>query len=58
MQQTIKEINQGLIDDNMVNSDKIGSANFFWSFPSKYSEDLKRKVITTIYNLVNTLHHL
>tara|TARA_A100001015_G_scaffold219911_1_gene247454 strand:- start:304 stop:804 length:501 start_codon:yes stop_codon:yes gene_type:complete len=31
----VKEFNQSLVDDNMVYSDKIGSANFFWSFPSK-----------------------
>ncbi len=35
VQQTIKDINQSLCDDNLVMSDKIGSSNFFWSFPSK-----------------------
>eukprot|EP00639_Heterosigma_akashiwo_P018921 CAMPEP_0206392836 /NCGR_PEP_ID=MMETSP0294-20121207/20249_1 /ASSEMBLY_ACC=CAM_ASM_000327 /TAXON_ID=39354 /ORGANISM="Heterosigma akashiwo, Strain CCMP2393" /LENGTH=175 /DNA_ID=CAMNT_0053846097 /DNA_START=32 /DNA_END=556 /DNA_ORIENTATION=- len=33
--QSIKEVNQALVDDNLVDTDKIGSANFFWSFPSK-----------------------
>ena len=28
-------MNQSLVDDFLVSSDKIGSANFFWSFPSK-----------------------
>ena len=37
--QTVKEHNQGLIDDGLVNSDKIGSSNFFWSFPSKAYQD-------------------
>ena len=41
VQQTIKDINQSLIDDFLVLSDKIGSANFFWSFPSKYYQDQK-----------------
>jgi hypothetical protein len=31
----VKEINQALIDDFLVLGDKIGSANFYWSFPSK-----------------------
>uniref|UniRef100_A0A7S3XLC7 Meiotic nuclear division protein 1 homolog n=1 Tax=Heterosigma akashiwo TaxID=2829 RepID=A0A7S3XLC7_HETAK len=36
--QSIKEVNQALVDDNLVDTDKIGSANFFWSFPSKVAE--------------------
>jgi len=32
-------MNQSLIDDFLVFSDKIGSANFFWSFPSKAYQD-------------------
>jgi Mnd1 HTH domain/Leucine zipper with capping helix domain len=39
VQQTIKEVNQSLVDDNLVLTDKIGSANFFWSFPSKAYHD-------------------
>ena len=35
VEQTIKDVNQTLLDDNLVQSDKIGSANFYWSFPSK-----------------------
>lgn len=32
---TVKEVLQSLVDDNLVETDKIGSGNFFWSFPSK-----------------------
>lgn len=39
VQQTVKDMNQSLIDDFLVLSDKIGSANFFWSFPSKAYQD-------------------
>lgn len=39
--QTIKDVNQSLIDDNLLQSDKIGAANFFWSFPSKAFIDKK-----------------
>ncbi len=35
VQQTIKDINQSLVDDSLLLTDKIGSANFYWSFPSK-----------------------
>lgn len=30
-----QEVNQSLVDDGLVDLDKIGAANFFWSFPSK-----------------------
>lgn len=39
--QTIKDVNQSLVDDFLVQTDKIGAANFFWSFPSKAYQDLK-----------------
>ncbi|CAM9762536.1 unnamed protein product [Laminaria digitata] len=33
--QTVKDVNQSLVDDGLVDMDKIGPSNFFWSFPSK-----------------------
>uniref|UniRef100_A0A7S2XYC3 Meiotic nuclear division protein 1 homolog n=1 Tax=Fibrocapsa japonica TaxID=94617 RepID=A0A7S2XYC3_9STRA len=42
--QTIKDVNQSLIDDHLVDADKIGSANFFWSFPSKVYVVKKTKI--------------
>ena len=33
--QSVKEILQSLVDDDLVCYDKIGSANFYWSFPSQ-----------------------
>lgn len=30
---TVKDVLQMLIDDNLVQSDKIGSGNFFWALP-------------------------
>lgn len=35
VQQTIKDVNQSLVDDDLVHNDKIGSAVFFWSFPAE-----------------------
>ena len=42
VQQAIKEVNQSLVDDSLVQSDKIGSGVFFWSFPSK---ELKNRLV-------------
>jgi predicted transcriptional regulator len=36
--QTVKEVIQELVDDNLVDFDKIGGSNFFWAFPSKASK--------------------
>lgn len=32
--QSVKEVVQSLVDDRLVNLEKIGSSNYFWSFPS------------------------
>lgn len=32
---SVKDVLQSLVDDNMVNQEKIGQSNFFWSFPSQ-----------------------
>lgn len=32
--QSVKEVIQGLVDDELVSSDRIGSSNYFWAFPS------------------------
>ena len=33
--QSIKEVLDSLVADNLVEVDKIGSSNFYWSLPSK-----------------------
>jgi hypothetical protein len=33
--QSVKEVLQSLVGDDLVDSDKIGSSVYFWSFPSK-----------------------
>eukprot|EP00775_Hariotina_reticulata_P013522 gene13522-13647_t len=35
--QTIKEVLQSLVDDGLVHQEKIGSSNYFWSFPAEQS---------------------
>ena len=33
--QTIKDVNQSLVDDNLVQFDRIGAGAFFWALPSQ-----------------------
>mmetsp|Transcript_15674 Transcript_15674/g.49073 ORF Transcript_15674/g.49073 Transcript_15674/m.49073 type:complete len:206 (+) Transcript_15674:1759-2376(+) len=42
--QSIKDVNQSLVDDNLVCLDKIGISNYFWAFPSE-SEQVRVRVI-------------
>ncbi|KAH7484403.1 hypothetical protein KRP22_005572 [Phytophthora ramorum] len=42
--QTVKDVNQALVDDVLVDCNKIGSGNYFWSFPSKLSQTRRRKL--------------
>mmetsp|Transcript_5004 Transcript_5004/g.19999 ORF Transcript_5004/g.19999 Transcript_5004/m.19999 type:complete len:206 (-) Transcript_5004:146-763(-) len=42
--QAVKEINQSLVDDNLVEAEKIGSGMFFWSFPSKRFQTLTLEI--------------
>ncbi|RUS17132.1 LOW QUALITY PROTEIN: Mnd1 family-domain-containing protein [Endogone sp. FLAS-F59071] len=42
--QSVKEVLQSLVDDNLVTTDKIGTSNYFWSFPSTALQTRKRKI--------------
>ncbi|KAK7576453.1 hypothetical protein V9T40_012739 [Parthenolecanium corni] len=42
--QLVKDIVQNLVDDGLVDSDKIGTSVFFWSYPSKALNTKKRKL--------------
>lgn len=33
--QTIKDVLNSLVDDDLVDTDKIGTSTYFWSFPGK-----------------------
>jgi hypothetical protein len=47
VQQSVKDVNQSLVDDNLVCMDKIGSSNFFWSFPLKVYVEKKNTLANT-----------
>jgi len=40
----VPDINASLMDDNYVQSDKIGSGNYFWSFPGAQGAQAKKQV--------------
>lgn len=44
VEQTVKDVVQGLVDDNMVNQDKVGSMNVFYSFPSAQLVRIKNEI--------------
>ncbi|XP_045451362.1 meiotic nuclear division protein 1 homolog [Melitaea cinxia] len=45
--QSVKEVVQSLVDDHLVDSEKIGTSIYFWSFPSKAKNAKKRKFLNT-----------
>ena len=42
--QSVKDVNKSLVDDGLVDQDKIGSGVFFWSFPSKRFQALQAQI--------------
>mmetsp|Transcript_19240 Transcript_19240/g.34796 ORF Transcript_19240/g.34796 Transcript_19240/m.34796 type:complete len:208 (-) Transcript_19240:53-676(-) len=41
--QTVKDVLQTLIDDDLVHQEKIGISNYYWSFPSEASVKLENQ---------------
>ncbi|KAJ1946373.1 Meiotic nuclear division protein 1, partial [Linderina macrospora] len=42
--QTVKDVVQSLVDDGMCHAEKIGSSNYFWSFPSEAAIKRRNKI--------------
>ncbi|CAG8538517.1 10575_t:CDS:2 [Ambispora leptoticha] len=42
--QSVKDVLQSLVDDNLVSTDRIGTSNYFWSFPSSALQSRKAKI--------------
>eukprot|EP00884_Botryococcus_braunii_P013236 jgi/Botrbrau1/21913/Bobra.0249s0040.2 len=42
--QSVKEVVQSLVDDDLIHQEKIGASNFFWSFPSEAAVKLQNEV--------------
>lgn len=54
---TVKEVLQSLVDDNMVDCERVGTSNYYWAFPSKALnarkhklEELQKQVTTDIFH--------
>ncbi|XP_060950584.1 meiotic nuclear division protein 1 homolog [Limanda limanda] len=41
---TVKDVLQSLVDDNMVDCERVGTSNYYWAFPSKALNARKRKL--------------
>lgn len=42
---TVKDVLQSLLDDNLVDTDKIGIGNFYWAFLSKAQTNRERRLV-------------
>ncbi|XP_047108637.1 meiotic nuclear division protein 1 homolog [Schistocerca piceifrons] len=42
--QSVKDVVQSLVDDGLVDTDKIGTSIYFWAYPSKAKHSRKRKL--------------
>ncbi|XP_046901777.1 meiotic nuclear division protein 1 homolog isoform X2 [Hypomesus transpacificus] len=41
---SVKDVLQSLVDDNMVDSERVGTSNYYWAFPSKALNTRKRRL--------------
>lgn len=41
--QSVKDVLQSLVDDGLVDSDKIGTSIYYWSYPNK-TRNMKQKM--------------
>uniref|UniRef100_A0A8C8DKI7 Meiotic nuclear division protein 1 homolog n=1 Tax=Oryzias sinensis TaxID=183150 RepID=A0A8C8DKI7_9TELE len=41
---TVKDVLQSLVDDNMVDCERVGTSNYYWAFPSKALNARKHKL--------------
>ncbi|XP_042341463.1 meiotic nuclear division protein 1 homolog [Plectropomus leopardus] len=41
---TVKDVLQSLVDDSMVDCERVGTSNYYWAFPSKALHARKRKL--------------
>ena len=39
---SVKDVLQGLVDDALVDTDRVGTSNYFWAFPSKVANNVSK----------------
>lgn len=42
---SVKDVLQSLVDDNLVDTDKIGTSIYFWAYPSKAMHTVSRQQV-------------
>ncbi|XP_077258026.1 meiotic nuclear division protein 1 homolog [Temnothorax americanus] len=52
--QAVKDVLQGLVDDGLVRSEKIGTSIYFWRFPGENITATERRIAETNKKLVET----
>lgn len=50
---SVKDVLQSLVDDNMVDTDRIGTSNYFWSYPSKAVNTVRLIRNVCLHNVPN-----
>ena len=43
----VKELLEGLVADNLIETDKVGSSNFYWSLPTRESSLRRRSRLSS-----------
>ncbi|KAL1465195.1 hypothetical protein WDU94_004784 [Cyamophila willieti] len=56
--QSVKEILQSLVDDGLVDSEKIGTSTYFWSFLNKASNNIESKLEKCSAEIEEVQHEL
>lgn len=54
---SVKEVVQSLVDDGMIDTERIGTSNYFWAFPSKALHAVRHAPLSLslfVYLSVNT----
>lgn len=55
-EQSVKDVVQGLVDDGLVDTDKIGTSVYFWAFPSK-AKHIKTKQLESMTEKLNDINN-
>lgn len=58
MAQTVKEVLQSLVDDSLVAMEKIGTSNYFFSFPSAALQSRRNKIDQLAAELARAERHI
>lgn len=54
---TVKDVLQSLVDDNMVDCERVGTSNYYWAFPSKALNARKHKLEELQKQVCSCEHH-